>query len=341
MVMFTDPQTLFVNRYDEPFRTEVMEALTAAFPDVAIIELPSAPDEGAWDGRFSSACGIYVNSVVTNNAVYVPQFDSPLDAEVLALIDEHTSKAVVPVPSQDVCFMQGFGIDVNDPNVIGDEDDSRIVGHDITGGAEEGGRTAMENLLQRDPSINVVYTINEPAAAGAYEALNSFGLADQVLIVSVDGGCPGVQNVAEGIIGATSMQFPLLMASMGVEAVVEHEVAELLWGTAAAADPDRLAPHQPMVSAHKGGEVGPVFGPAGAKRPTAEVDIRVGGRVGLDQVDQDGLRVRDKPAQIVGGVNEAFQRRGKYGALSIRRELYPKTFGRNRHARLHLQRTGA
>ncbi len=107
MVMFTDPQTLFVNRYDEPFRTEVMEALTAAFPDVTIIELPSAPDEGAWDDRFSSACGIYVNSVVTDNAVYVPQFDSPLDAEVLALIDEHTSKAVVPVPSQDVCFMGG------------------------------------------------------------------------------------------------------------------------------------------------------------------------------------------------------------------------------------------
>ena len=52
--------------------------------------------------------------------------------------------------------------------------------------------------------------------------MNSFGLADQVLLVSIDGGCPGVQNVAEGIIGATSMQFPLLMASLGVEAIVEY-----------------------------------------------------------------------------------------------------------------------
>ncbi|MEM8588861.1 MAG: sugar ABC transporter substrate-binding protein [Pseudomonadota bacterium] len=139
----------------------------------------------------------------------------------IGMLDLSEAQVTVDV-LRDQGFMQGFGIDVNDPNVIGDEDDPRIVGHDITGGAEEGGRTAMENLLQRDPSINVVYTINEPAAAGAYEALNSFGLADQVLIVSVDGGCPGVQNVAEGIIGATSMQFPLLMASMGVEAVVEH-----------------------------------------------------------------------------------------------------------------------
>jgi fructose transport system substrate-binding protein len=40
-----------------------------------------------------------------------------------------------------------------------------------------------------------------------------------VLIVSVDGGCAGVRNVKDGVIGATSMQFPLLMAAKGVEAV--------------------------------------------------------------------------------------------------------------------------
>lgn len=116
-------------------------------------------------------------------------------------------------------FMKGFGIDTKDINRIGDEDDPRIVGHDITNGNEEGGRTAMENLLQKDPMINVVHTINEPAAAGAYEALKAVGRENDVLVVSVDGGCPGVKNVAEGVIGATSQQYPLLMAALGVEAV--------------------------------------------------------------------------------------------------------------------------
>ncbi len=116
-------------------------------------------------------------------------------------------------------FLQGFGIDIKDPTDIGDEDDPRIVGSDVTNGNEEGGRTAMENLLQVDPEINVVYTINEPAAAGAYEALKSVGRENDVLVVSVDGGCPGVQNVSEGVIGATSMQFPLLMASLGIDAI--------------------------------------------------------------------------------------------------------------------------
>ncbi len=138
----------------------------------------------------------------------------------IALLDLNAQEISVDY-LRDQGFLQGFGIDIKEPTDIGDEDDPRIVGHDVTNGNEEGGRTAMENLLQKDPEINVVYTINEPAAAGAYEALKSMGRENEVLVVSVDGGCPGVQNVQEGIIGATSMQFPLLMASMGVEAIAK------------------------------------------------------------------------------------------------------------------------
>ena len=137
----------------------------------------------------------------------------------IALLDLNASEISVDYLRNNG-FLQGFGIDIMDPTDIGDETDERIVGNDVTNGNEEGGRTAMENLLQLDPGVNVVYTINEPAAAGAYEALRAFGLEDQALIVSVDGGCPGVQNVAEGIIGATSMQFPLRMAALGVDAIV-------------------------------------------------------------------------------------------------------------------------
>lgn len=138
----------------------------------------------------------------------------------IGMLDLAVSQPTVGV-LRDQGFLQGFGIDLGDPNKWGDEDDARIVGNDVTAGNEEGGRKAMENLLAKDPMINVVYTINEPAAAGAYEALKAFGRENDVLIVSVDGGCPGVANVKEGIIGATSQQYPLLMASKGVEAIVE------------------------------------------------------------------------------------------------------------------------
>lgn len=136
----------------------------------------------------------------------------------IGMLDLAVSQPTVGV-LRDQGFMQGFGIDLADPNKWGDESDPRIVGHDVTAGNEEGGRRAMENLLAIDPMINVVYTINEPAAAGAYEALKAIGRENDVLIVSVDGGCPGVQNIKDGVIGATSQQYPLLMASLGIEAI--------------------------------------------------------------------------------------------------------------------------
>ncbi|WP_415404285.1 sugar ABC transporter substrate-binding protein [Tateyamaria sp. SN3-11] len=145
--------------------------------------------------------------------------DAAADAKI-GMLDLAISQPTVGV-LRDQGFLTGFGIDVKDPNKWGDEDDARIVGNDVTAGNEEGGRRAMENLLAKDPFINVVYTINEPAAAGAYEALKAIGRENDVLIVSVDGGCPGVQNVADGVIGATSQQYPLLMASLGIEAIAQ------------------------------------------------------------------------------------------------------------------------
>lgn len=143
--------------------------------------------------------------------------DAAKDAKI-AMLDLAVSQPSVGV-LRDQGFLQGFGIDLGDPKKWGDETDPRIVGNDVTAGNEEGGRKAMENLLAKDQDINVVYTINEPAAAGAYEALKAIGRENDVLIVSVDGGCPGVDNIADGVIGATSQQYPLLMASLGIEAI--------------------------------------------------------------------------------------------------------------------------
>ena len=145
--------------------------------------------------------------------------DKAADAKI-ALLDLAISQPSVDV-LRDQGFLQGFGVDLADPNKWGDESDPRIVGNEVTSGNEEGGLKAMETLLAKDPDINVVYTINEPSAAGAYEALKAVGREKDVLIVSVDGGCPGVANVKDGVICATSQQYPLLMASLGIEAIAK------------------------------------------------------------------------------------------------------------------------
>ncbi|MFE6843187.1 sugar ABC transporter substrate-binding protein [Streptomyces sp. NPDC057686] len=108
-------------------------------------------------------------------------------------------------------FLKGFG--ATDKDVLCNQD---------TGGDQAKGQTAMENCLQKEPDINVVYTINEPAALGAYTALKATGREKDVLIVSVDGGCTGTQAVKDGKIAATSQQYPLKMAAEGVKAVVTY-----------------------------------------------------------------------------------------------------------------------
>jgi fructose transport system substrate-binding protein len=145
--------------------------------------------------------------------------DKAKDAHV-AFIDALPDQPSVD-RARDQGFMKGFGIEIANPKQYGQEKDPRIVGHQWGKGSEEGGRSGMETLLQKDSDINVVYTINEPTAAGAYAALKAAGKGASVLVTSVDGGCPGVKNVGDGVIGATSMQFPLLMASLGVQAAAD------------------------------------------------------------------------------------------------------------------------
>jgi fructose transport system substrate-binding protein len=119
-------------------------------------------------------------------------------------------------------FLTGFGIKVKDPKHFSTSDSPQIVGSDVTAGSTEGGRKAMENILQKADHIDLVYAINEPAAYGGYAALKAAGKEKGVVIVAVDGGCQGVKYVKDGIIGATSQQYPLLMAADGVEAVAAY-----------------------------------------------------------------------------------------------------------------------
>ena len=85
-------------------------------------------------------------------------------------------------------------------------------------GNQTKGQQGMENCLQKNPDIDLVYTINEPTAAGAYKALKAAGKDKNVIIVSVDGGCQGVRDIGAGQIAATAQQYPLRMAALGVAA---------------------------------------------------------------------------------------------------------------------------
>jgi fructose transport system substrate-binding protein len=152
----------------------------------------------------------------------------------IALLDLFNDKIASVDYNRDQGFLTGMGIDTKNKEKNGDEDptgtytggkggDYEIVCNEPTNGAQDKGRTAMETCLNSSKDINLVYTINEPAAVGAAEALDAARLKD-VTIVSVDGGCsPGIEAVKDGTIGATSQQYPVKMAQLGVEAIAKFK----------------------------------------------------------------------------------------------------------------------
>ena len=130
----------------------------------------------------------------------------------IAMLDEHAGSSVGKLRHDG--FLKGFGIKGNNSQIA-------CVGNGQ--GQTAPSQTAMENCIQKNANIDVVYTINEPSAVGAWNALKNAGKTKAgTVIVSVDGGCAGVRNVRAGVIDATSQQYPLRMASKGVAAVVKY-----------------------------------------------------------------------------------------------------------------------
>jgi fructose transport system substrate-binding protein len=171
---------------------------------VIALDTPTVP-ENVTDGLFATnnfnagvLIGRYARAATRGKAV------------TIAMLDEHAGSSVGALRHNG--FLKGFGIKGSNKQIA-------CVGNGQ--GQVAPSQTAMENCLQKNPNIDVVYTINEPSAAGAWTALKKAGKTQSgVTIVSVDGGCAGVRNVRAGVIDATSQQYPLRMASLGVTAVV-------------------------------------------------------------------------------------------------------------------------
>jgi len=151
---------------------------------------------------------------------------------VIAMLDLYDDQVVSVDVDRDHGFLTGMGIDPGSKTLNAKEErsgtykggkggDYEIACHQATQGAVDGGRKAMEQCLSRNPDINVVYTINEPAGEGAYAALKADNHEDKTFIVSIDGSCQGMEDVENGIFAADATQYPGKMAELGVSAVAK------------------------------------------------------------------------------------------------------------------------
>jgi fructose transport system substrate-binding protein len=146
----------------------------------------------------------------------------------IALLDLFNNQVVSVDVLRDHGFLTGMGIPVGDQTINGKEPTSgkytggkggtyKISCQQPTQGAIPTGKSAMQTCLQKDPNVNLVYAINEPAAQGASEAIKAAG--SKAIVVAIDGGCSNLPFVSNGSIAATAGQYPGKMASLGVDSI--------------------------------------------------------------------------------------------------------------------------
>ena len=149
----------------------------------------------------------------------------------IAMLDLFNNQVVSVDTSRDHGFLTGMGIAVGNQGLNGGEPKSGTYKGQLGGsgtykiacqlpsqGAVPGGQTAMEQCLSKDPNINVVYAINEPAAEGAGAALKAAHKTG-VIVAAIDGGCAVTPYLQSGEVTATSAQSPGKMAALGVSAI--------------------------------------------------------------------------------------------------------------------------
>ena len=80
----------------------------------------------------------------------------------------------------------------------------------------------MESILQAHPDIKGVFCGNDAMAMGAYQALVSAGLQENVMVFGFDGAEDVVKAISEGKVAATGMQFPKVMAETAAQFADEY-----------------------------------------------------------------------------------------------------------------------
>lgn len=120
-----------------------------------------------------------------------------------------------------------------------------IVGRGATNCTEELGINIAQDLLTANPDLKAIYAACGPPAAGAAQAIQNAGIAnDAIVLVGFDFCCGEAEALVAGVEDATVAQFPAKMAELGVDALVRairgEEVESLIDSGAALVTVDNM-----------------------------------------------------------------------------------------------------
>ena len=90
-VMWSMNDKIILLKFPQPIHGEIVRELEESFPGVRIIEIDDHVPNTKW-ANYTSAQNCFVNSVVTDNHIYMPIFHDRYDNEILQLFKFHSNR---------------------------------------------------------------------------------------------------------------------------------------------------------------------------------------------------------------------------------------------------------
>lgn len=103
--------------------------------------------------------------------------------------------------------------------------DMKVIAQQNSDMAQDKALEAMENILQANKDIQVVFAVNEEAAIGAITAIESAGLTageDGILVYSINGASMECKLIKDGKLIGTAAQQPLELGKIGGQLMLDY-----------------------------------------------------------------------------------------------------------------------
>ncbi len=159
------------------------------------------------------------------------------EALVGAIGESGGKVAILHFPQAESCQqrVKGFEYVIKTHNEKPDSAKIEIVATLDSGAARDQGFKAAKDALEANADLAAIFAINDPAALGAYAAIESVKKTDQVTLIGFDGQLIGKQAILEGKILCDPIQFPDRIGKTTIEQIVKYFNGEEI-------DPEILIP---------------------------------------------------------------------------------------------------
>ena len=97
-----------------------------------------------------------------------------------------------------------------------------IVSELKSGGRRDVANQSTSDALQAHPNLKAIFAINDPAALGAYAAMEKVGKHKDIKIIGFDGMPEGKKAIKEGKIYADPIQFPDKIGQITVQTMMKY-----------------------------------------------------------------------------------------------------------------------